>query len=159
MNQVLGISIKKICLSLLNVIASLRRALLVDALGETSWLDKPPRHVNVGFIEGDDQGIKVFRKFCLWTTIGMLYPKIYWHWYFICHCCLNAKLLLNPPWRRSASYINQFTELLYKSMDWFLYDRDLRHERVKYVLIPHCSQMLCKECVGSTIYSKTYQSI
>ena len=33
LNQVLGIGIKKICLSLLNVAASLRRALLDDGLG------------------------------------------------------------------------------------------------------------------------------
>ena len=33
--------------------------------------------------------------------------------------------------RRSASYRNLPIDLLNKSMDWFLYDRDLRHERVK----------------------------
>ena len=27
---------------------------LVDALVETSWLDKPPHHVKVGFIEGNE---------------------------------------------------------------------------------------------------------
>ena len=44
---------KKICLSLLNVIASLRRALLVDAPGEASWLDKSPspRHWLKPYIE------------------------------------------------------------------------------------------------------------
>ena len=40
-----------------------------------------------------------------------------------------------PPlalsWRRSLSYRNESIHLLCKSMDWFLYDRDLRHERVK----------------------------
>ena len=30
----------------------------------------------------------------------------------------------------SLSYRNQSNDLVYKSMDWFLYDRDLRHERV-----------------------------
>ena len=34
-------------------------------------------------------------------------------------------------WRRSLSYRNQSIDLLWKLMDWFLYDRDLRHERVK----------------------------
>ena len=34
-------------MSLSNIVASLRRALLVDALGQTSWLDKPPHHVRV----------------------------------------------------------------------------------------------------------------
>ena len=35
-------------------------------------------------------------------------------------------------WRRPLSYKNQSTDLLRKSMDWFLYDNGLRHERVKY---------------------------
>ena len=30
----------------------------------------------------------------------------------------------------SLLYRNQFIDLLGKSMDWFLYDRDFRHERV-----------------------------
>ena len=33
--------------------------------------------------------------------------------------------------RRSISYRNQSIDLLRKSMDWFLYDIDLRRERVK----------------------------
>ena len=39
--------------------------------------------------------------------------------------------LLTLSWRRSLSYRNQSIDLLCKSMDWFLYDNDLRHERVK----------------------------
>ena len=31
-------------------------------------------------------------------------------------------------------YRNQSTDLLSKAMDWFLNDRDLRHERVKWAL-------------------------
>ena len=42
MNQVLGISIEKICLFLSNLVVSLRRAFLIDALIKTSWLGKPP---------------------------------------------------------------------------------------------------------------------
>ena len=34
-------------------------------------------------------------------------------------------------WRRSLSYKNQSTNLFCKSMDWFLYYREFRHERVK----------------------------
>ena len=34
-------------------------------------------------------------------------------------------------WRRSLSYKTQSTDLQNKSMDWFLYDRDLRHEKIK----------------------------
>ena len=35
---------------------------------------------------------------------------------------------LTLSWRRSLSHRNQFIDT---SMDWFLYDKDLRHERVK----------------------------
>ena len=39
---------------------------------------------------------------------------------------------LTPSWRRSLSYRNQFIDLhISKSMDWFLHDKDFRHERVK----------------------------
>ena len=41
------------------------------------------------------------------------------------------KLLLTLSWRRLLSYRNQSIDLLGKSMDWFLYDKDLRHERMK----------------------------
>ena len=33
--------------------------------------------------------------------------------------------------RKSISYRNQPVGMLCKSMDWFLHDRDLHHERVK----------------------------
>ena len=37
---------------------------------------------------------------------------------------------LTLSWRRPISYRNQSIDLLRKSMDWFLYDIGLRHERV-----------------------------
>ena len=37
---------------------------------------------------------------------------------------------LTLSWRRSKSYRNQSIDLQSKPIDWFLYDRDLRHERV-----------------------------
>ena len=40
---------------------------------------------------------------------------------------------LNLSWRRPLLSRNQSIDLLCKSIDWFLYDRDLRHERVKGV--------------------------
>ena len=43
---------------------------------------------------------------------------------------------LTLSWRRPLSYRNQFIDLRSKSMDWFLYDNGLRHERVKYVRLP-----------------------
>ena len=57
-------------------------------------------------------------------------------------CCLKIKcyhgnwngvwIHLSLSWRRPLSYRNQSTDLLHKSMDWFLYDNGLRHERVKW---------------------------
>ena len=38
---------------------------------------------------------------------------------------------LTLSWPMYLSYRNQSTDLLSKSMDWFLYDRDLCHEKVK----------------------------
>ena len=41
------------------------------------------------------------------------------------------KFLLTLSWWRPLSYRNQSTDLLRKSMEWLLYDNDIRHERVK----------------------------
>ena len=38
---------------------------------------------------------------------------------------------LTLSWQRSLSYRNRSTDLLCKSMNWFLYDKDFHHERVK----------------------------
>ena len=42
------------------------------------------------------------------------------------------KNALTLSWRKQLSYRNQSIDLLCKSMDWFLYDNGLRHERVKF---------------------------
>ena len=39
--------------------------------------------------------------------------------------------ILTLSWRRPLSYRNQFNDLRSKSMDWFLYNNGLRHERVR----------------------------
>ena len=39
---------------------------------------------------------------------------------------------LTFSWQMSLLYRNQSIDLQNKSMDCFLYDRDLRHERVKF---------------------------
>ena len=39
--------------------------------------------------------------------------------------------ILPLSWRRPLSYRNQSIDLRSKSMDWFLYHKGLRHERVK----------------------------
>ena len=40
--------------------------------------------------------------------------------------------IFNPFMTEAVIYRNQSIDLLHKSMDWFLYDNGLRHERVKY---------------------------
>ena len=45
------------------------------------------------------------------------------------------KSVLNLSWRRSLLYRNQSIDLQNKSMDWFLYDKNLRHERVNALLL------------------------
>ena len=46
-------------------------------------------------------------------------------------CPKDADFSLTPSWWRPFSYRNRSIDLLCKSMDWFLYDNGLRHERVK----------------------------
>ena len=41
------------------------------------------------------------------------------------------KCYLTLSWRRPLSYRNQSIDLRSKSIDWFLYDKGLRHESVK----------------------------
>ena len=53
LNQVLGISRKKICLSLSDIAASLMSSTFWCTMVKTSWFDKPPHCVKMGFIEGD----------------------------------------------------------------------------------------------------------
>ena len=43
---------------------------------------------------------------------------------------------LTLSWQSSLSYRNESIDLLMKSMDWFLYDMDLRHESVKSKKLP-----------------------
>ena len=47
----------------------------------------------------------------------------------------KKKERLTLSWRRSISYRNQSIDLGSKSMDWFLYDNGLRHERVKITTV------------------------
>ena len=50
--------------------------------------------------------------------------------FLLCHSTIPQKILSTLSWRKSLSYRNHSIDLLCKSMDWFLYDSDHRHERV-----------------------------
>ena len=47
----------------------------------------------------------------------------------------DSKMNFNLSWRKSLSYRSEPIHLQNRSMDWFLYDRNLRHERVKNICI------------------------
>ena len=49
--------------------------------------------------------------------------------------CMWMKTVLNLLWRRSLLYRNQSIDMQNKSMDWFLYDKSLWHERVNALLL------------------------
>ena len=48
---------------------------------------------------------------------------------------LSLAATLTPSWQRFLSRRNNSIDLQSKSMDWFLYDRDVRHEKVKLLQI------------------------
>ena len=73
----------------------------------------------------------------LWKQLTVLSRLVFSQKY---PCWMFDRVLNTPPqfpesltlsWRRSISYRNQSINLLCKSIDWFLYDMDLSHKRVK----------------------------
>ena len=54
------------------------------------------------------------------------------------HASSKALIL---SWRKSLPYRNQSTDLIWKSIVWFLFDKDLRHERVKTLFIHHAPKV------------------
>ena len=58
----------------------------------------------------------------------MFVATLYWKMFFRRS---NPPLFSTLSWRGPLPYRNQSIDLRSKSMDWFLYDNGLRHERVK----------------------------
>ena len=52
---------------------------------------------------------------------------------------INIACWLTSSWHLPLSYREQSIDLLWKSMDWFLYDNGPRHERVNSVVKSHFS--------------------
>ena len=63
------------------------------------------------------------------------YVRSKWFPFFVAIIKQNFRtyclIWLTLSWRRPLSYRNQSIDLLCKSVDWFLYDNGLRHEKVK----------------------------
>ena len=73
----------------------------------------------------------MFFKLCKWYQIAQ--RTIYFtHQSITDYPSKNQ--ILSLSWRRSLSYRNHSMDLHSKSINWFLYDRVLRHERVKTVI-------------------------
>ena len=72
------------------------------------------------------------------------YSDVLWDLRCYLRYCFSWSLI-TLSWRRLLSYRNQSIDLQSKSMDWFLYDNGLYHERVKEVLISSCVT-LCAIC-------------
>ena len=56
---------------------------------------------------------------------------------------INNVMHLTLSYGRPLSYRNQSIDLHSKSMDWFLYDKDLRHERVNIADANFIELVLC----------------
>ena len=65
----------------------------------------------------------------------------------------TISVCLTLSWRKSLSYSNQSIYLQSKSMDWFLYDRDLRYESLMkassvYFINWVINIIICHRCLG-----------
>ena len=65
---------------------------------------------------------------------------------------LHDLIYLTLSWRRSLSYRNHSIDLLFKSVDWFLYERDLRHEKVNASFTSPCTLLLVPETCYEALF-------
>ena len=87
--------------------------------------------------------IPVYRISLLIVT---MYNKIWVSVTYLIKISLINPLTLSR--RRTLSYRNQSIDLLRKSMDWFLYDNGLRHERVKrqyHIMVKHALKQFVRK--------------
>ena len=73
-------------------------------------------------------GFHIFNYRRFWVAISKISVLLQHVYSFFIYQGIS---LLTLSWRRPLSYRNQSIDLLRKSMNWFLYDNGLRHERVK----------------------------
>ena len=87
-----------------------------------------------GLVNGFKFHLRCLTKFSirLWTLWSKMIP--WTNWYFPSFICLNDTCFLTLSCRRLLSYRTQSIDLFRKSIDWFLYDNGLRHERVKFLV-------------------------
>ena len=66
----------------------------------------------------------------LWTDFTLILQQIFWCFHYYLEQVKIGLGILTLSWRGRLSYRNQSIDLQGKSVDWFLYDNGLRHERV-----------------------------
>ena len=69
----------------------------------------------------------------------LITPNVFLRSWMLEHCFLRSALTLS--WRSSLSWRKQSIDLLCKSMDWLLYDREIRHEKVNALHAKQCSKI------------------
>ena len=95
-------------------------------------ISSPLKVVQTFIIMYYERLIKV--HFRLYISLGIICKTVIGRkheWRFVYYFLLLSRFNLTLSWRRPISYRNQSIDLRSKSMDWFLYDIGLRHERVK----------------------------
>ena len=84
-------------------------------------------------------------RFRVWLRVIGLHmnlggQKPDWSGFMGCSFRRIVYILLTLSWQRSLSYTDQYIDFPWKSMYWFLYGRDLHHERVKNYLFKYCTE-------------------
>ena len=108
------------------------------------------KSVNLDKVFNNNVKLLHYISYPLWVWIWMFFicqakknwlSAINWHTTVIFNqsCLFPCKNLINSFMGLPLSYRNQSIDLQSKIMDWFLYDRDLRHERVNSSLFTICS--------------------
>ena len=77
----------------------------------------------------------------LWNSKNIMNKMVAWQGIFKLSKEQWLKDSLTVSWRSSLSYRNQSIDLLFKYMDWFLYDNGPRHERVNN-FFSQCSSLI-----------------
>ena len=92
--------------------------------------------------------LHIYDYWWLFQKSGQWNSHVWWQFIFInyfenCDARKFTLIFLTLSWLKSLLYKNQFIDLLCKSVDWFLYDTDLLHERVKVYWRTQKRQRFC----------------
>ena len=107
---------------------------------KTEWLSRfnqssisvPPENIRKVFFDlfrGCRNGMLEWNRSWHFNSMLLSYTPLTQRFSGICRVFREGTLTFS--WRRPLSYRNQSIDLGSKSMDWFLYDNGIRHERVK----------------------------